>query len=90
MYPLVDHPAAWVTLVLPAFGVSTAEAYAWWDAAGQDRGGPEPAPELRNDLQGPVVAHHPEIARIVGALQKAGAFHAAKARAPPERSREPP
>ena len=73
LYPLIDRPAAWVTLVLPAVGVSTAEAYAWWDAAGQNGGGAEP----RNDLQGAVVAHHPEIARIVSALQKAGAFHAA-------------
>jgi 4-diphosphocytidyl-2-C-methyl-D-erythritol kinase len=73
LYPLVDPPAAWITLVLPAFGVSTADAYAWWDAAGRNGGGPEPG----NDLQGPVVAHHPEIARIVGALQKAGASHAA-------------
>lgn len=74
LYPLADHPAAWVTLVLPRFGVSTAEAYRWWDEAG----GPEKArPALHNDLQDPVSAHHPEIARIVGALWKAGAFHAA-------------
>src|SRR5438067_4430796 len=31
LYPLVDRPAAWVTLVLPPFGVSTVEAYRWWD-----------------------------------------------------------
>ena len=31
VYPLVDHPAAWVTLVVPPFGVSTEDAYGWWD-----------------------------------------------------------
>ena len=35
------------------------------------------AGELVNDLQAPVAAHHPEIARIVGALRAAGASHAA-------------
>ncbi len=73
LFPLVDQPAAWVTLVLPPFGVSTAEAYRWWD----QRGGPHPRSDPQNDLQGPVAGHHPEIARIVSALGKAGAFHAA-------------
>lgn len=95
LYPLVDRPAAWVVLVVPRFGVSTADAYRWWDEEGgpdkarptslEDRGrtlsGPAfrsgPPSDLRNDLQDPVAAHHPEIARIVGALRKAGAFHAA-------------
>jgi 4-diphosphocytidyl-2-C-methyl-D-erythritol kinase len=31
VFPLIDHPAAWVTLALPAFGVSTKEAYQWFD-----------------------------------------------------------
>ena len=34
LFPLIDQPAAWVTLVVPAFGVSTTDAYAWWDEAG--------------------------------------------------------
>jgi 4-diphosphocytidyl-2-C-methyl-D-erythritol kinase len=78
LYPLVDHPAVWVALAVPAFGVSTAEAYRWWDQAtdvGRTLLGP--ASDLQNDLQGPVAAHHPEIARIVSALRKAGAFQAA-------------
>jgi len=33
--------------------------------------------ELLNDLEAPVAAHHPEIRRIVNALRKAGAAHAA-------------
>jgi 4-diphosphocytidyl-2-C-methyl-D-erythritol kinase len=102
LYPLVDHPAAWVTLVVPSFGVSTADAYRWWDheggpnkvrptsvgIAGGTLSGPAseedvgralsgPAGDLHNDLQGPVTARHPQIARIVSALQKAGAVHAA-------------
>jgi 4-diphosphocytidyl-2-C-methyl-D-erythritol kinase len=39
LYPLIDYPAAWVVLVLPAFGVSTEEAFAWWDAARSGSGG---------------------------------------------------
>ena len=86
LYPLVDHPPAWVTVVVPGFGVSTAEAYRWWDAeSGTDRARPTgawrtlsaPLSDLRNDLQDPVAARHPEIAQIVSALRKAGAFHAA-------------
>jgi 4-diphosphocytidyl-2-C-methyl-D-erythritol kinase len=81
LYPLLDHPAAWVTLVVPAFGVSTKDAYGWWDdeasRADAERTLSGPAVELQNDLQGPVAARHPEIARIVSALGKAGAFHAA-------------
>jgi 4-diphosphocytidyl-2-C-methyl-D-erythritol kinase len=32
LVPLPDRKAAWVVLALPDFGVSTAQAYAWWDA----------------------------------------------------------
>ena len=31
VFPLIDQPAAWVTLALPPFGVSTREAYGWFD-----------------------------------------------------------
>ena len=31
LFPLIDWPAAWVVLVLPEFGVSTKEAFEWWD-----------------------------------------------------------
>jgi 4-diphosphocytidyl-2-C-methyl-D-erythritol kinase len=74
VYPLIDYPAAWVTLVVPSFGVNTTEAYRWWDEIGART---IRTPDLHNDLQDPVAAHHPEIARIVAALRKAGAFHAA-------------
>ncbi len=86
LFRLIDAPPAWVTLVLPAFGVSTRDAYRWLDEEGLVgvSGGrglkvrvPSVASELQNDLQGPVAARHPEIRRIVAALRRAGASQAA-------------
>ena len=37
LFPLVDAPRAWVVLVIPPFGVSTKEAFAWWDRDGTRR-----------------------------------------------------
>jgi len=84
--PLPDAPAAWVTLVVPAFGVRTAEAYGWFDQSDATRA--RRASRLRplawpqalldgNDLEAPVAARHPEIGRLVKALLRAGASHAA-------------
>ena len=70
-----DAPAAWVVLALPDFGVRTADAYAWFDADAAQRRRPDG--ELRNDLQRPVSTRHPDIARIVTALRRSGASHAA-------------
>jgi 4-diphosphocytidyl-2-C-methyl-D-erythritol kinase len=93
LVPQPDHPSAWVVLALPDFGVSTRDAYAWWDADRAPRrssfdrlrmsGTSSPLAlslskgELRNDLQKPVAKRHPAIARIVTALRRAGASHAA-------------
>jgi 4-diphosphocytidyl-2-C-methyl-D-erythritol kinase len=33
LVPLPDRPRAWVVLVVPAFGVSTKDAFGWWDEA---------------------------------------------------------
>jgi 4-diphosphocytidyl-2-C-methyl-D-erythritol kinase len=33
LFPLVELPRAWVVLARPGFGVSTREAYGWWDEA---------------------------------------------------------
>jgi 4-diphosphocytidyl-2-C-methyl-D-erythritol kinase len=85
LFPLSDRPIVWVVLVLPGFGVSTKEAYGWWDeaqAVGRRRRvrrthGDPWAAEWVNDLQAPVVAHHPEIGRIVRGLADAGAVQAA-------------
>jgi 4-diphosphocytidyl-2-C-methyl-D-erythritol kinase len=70
LFPLLDAPAAWVTLVVPPFGVSTKDAYGWFD---RDKSGPR----SRNHLQGPVAKRHPEIARVVRALSREGASTAA-------------
>jgi len=71
LFPLLDCPRAWVVLVLPAFGVSTPEAYRWWDAEGAR------ASKGANDLQAPVARRYPEVGRIVAALTRAGAHDAA-------------
>lgn len=89
IYPLVDLPRHWVVIVRPPFGVSTAEAYGWYD---EDRaaGLREPRSELQilpvpwptraaqmiNDLEPPVIRRHPEILGIKGALREAGAVAA--------------
>ena len=88
IYPLVDLPRTYVVVVRPHFGVSTVDAYGWYDQEPR-RSGREPArkplperwPEwaasLRNDLESAVIKHHPTIARIRHALTDAGAVVAA-------------
>lgn len=85
IYPLVDLPRHWVVLLTPAFGVSTQDAYGWYDgdrAAGtlahpepQFVPGPWPsrAAQMVNDLEPPIAQRHPEIARMRAALLAAGA-----------------
>jgi 4-diphosphocytidyl-2-C-methyl-D-erythritol kinase len=34
---LRDWPSSWIVLALPAFGVSTRDAYAWWDEENDNR-----------------------------------------------------
>lgn len=93
IYPLVDLPRSAVVIVRPRFGVSTVEAYRWFASEppapvhGSSRrragnrllpaGWPEWATGLRNDLEPPVMAHHPTISRIKQALVDAGAAFAA-------------
>jgi 4-diphosphocytidyl-2-C-methyl-D-erythritol kinase len=81
LFGLLDAPAAWVTLVLPAFGVSTKDAYGWWDShrsrGSQGSCGSQAGVDEVNDLQAAVVSRHPEIGRIVSALLRRGARHAA-------------
>jgi 4-diphosphocytidyl-2-C-methyl-D-erythritol kinase len=84
LFPLIDRPAQWVVLVFPAFGVSTVQAFAWFD---QRAVAAEPRVRRRadtvgpygtgNDLEAPVVAQHPEIGRIISALKRLGASDAA-------------
>jgi 4-diphosphocytidyl-2-C-methyl-D-erythritol kinase len=74
--PVADLPAFWVTLAIPNFGVSTADAYRWLD---EDRRRPvlDTPLDKDNDLELPVIKRHPEIGRLIRALGRAGAIHAA-------------
>lgn len=74
LFPLVDAPRAWVVLVIPPFGVSTKEAFSWWDRDGARR---LQKRRPTNDLQAVVSKRHPAIGRLVRALERAGASHAA-------------
>ncbi|HSL19944.1 MAG TPA: 4-(cytidine 5'-diphospho)-2-C-methyl-D-erythritol kinase [Vicinamibacterales bacterium] len=90
IYPLVDLPRHFVVLLIPSFGVSTAEAYAWYDeerASGLRDEGPRdlqvlPVPwpsraaQMINDLEGPVARRHPELAQVKLQLRQAGAVGA--------------
>lgn len=90
LFPLVDQPSMHVVLAIPNFGVSTADAYRWFDGRSvasfaQSRSAKALAPgvetlalpEAGNDLEAPVAQKHQEIQRIVAALRRAGAVHAA-------------
>ena len=76
---LMDAPPAWAAIVVPSFGVSTADAYGWFDedSAKARNAAPSGGSDPDNDLQAPVAARHPEIGRLVRVLARAGAFHTA-------------
>ncbi|HEX5109269.1 MAG TPA: 4-(cytidine 5'-diphospho)-2-C-methyl-D-erythritol kinase [Vicinamibacterales bacterium] len=89
VYPLADLPRHWVVLVMPGFGVSSRDAYVWYDAerelgraparVPQYVPGPWPsrAAQMINDLEAPIARHHPEIDQMKTALKRAGALAAA-------------
>lgn len=90
IYPLADLPRHWIVLLVPGFGVSTSEAYGWYDAERELARGPvqrEPqfvpgpwpsrAAQMINDLEAPIARHHPEIDQMKAALRRAGAAAAA-------------
>jgi 4-diphosphocytidyl-2-C-methyl-D-erythritol kinase len=83
--PVLLQTTTWVVKPF-AFGVSSGDAYGWWDegaATGPDPGALIAAAEagndellgsaLYNDLQGPVAAHHREISEAASAFIDAGA-----------------
>jgi 4-diphosphocytidyl-2-C-methyl-D-erythritol kinase len=85
---LDDAPPAWAVIVVPPFGVSTRDAFEWWDEVqagapafardkGRTSGGGGPHAKVRNAFEAVVSAHHPRIADLVAALQAAGASQAA-------------
>jgi 4-diphosphocytidyl-2-C-methyl-D-erythritol kinase len=90
VYPLADLPRHWVVLLVPGFGVSTAEAYGWYDAEREQARGsvvrepqfvpgpwPSRAAQMINDLEAPIALHHPEIDQMKAALRRVGAVAAA-------------
>ena len=88
IYPLADLPRHWIVLLIPGFGVSTSEAYGWYDAERElsraPRGAaarpwpwPSRAAQMINDLEAPIARHHPEIDQMKAALRRAGALAAA-------------
>ena len=88
IYPLAELPRTYVVIVRPRFGVSTDEAYGWYDIEPRRRSRepirrqlpdrwPEWAATLKNDLEPAVIRHHPTIARIKTSLVEAGAVFAA-------------
>jgi 4-diphosphocytidyl-2-C-methyl-D-erythritol kinase len=90
VYPLADLPRHWIVLVIPGFGVSSADAYKWYDEERDlARGGsarepqhvpgpwPSRAAQMINDLEAAIARHHPEIDQMKLALRRAGALAAA-------------
>jgi 4-diphosphocytidyl-2-C-methyl-D-erythritol kinase len=85
LFQLADRPSQPVVIVRPPFGVSTRDAYAWWDAQRDQLKRPRiqgtdrhlPSSELGNDLEAPVAARHPEISRLTRRLRRLGARYAA-------------
>lgn len=81
LFPLQDRERRWVVLARPDFGVSTKDAYGWWDDAhGQARGAAASdrmGGESVNDLEPPVAARHPRVAQLVKKLKREGADFAA-------------
>jgi len=89
VYPLADLPQHWIVLLVPGFGVSSPDAYEWYDAERElARGGtnrepqhvpgpwPSRAAQMINDLEAPIARHHPEIDQMKIALRRAGALAA--------------
>ena len=81
-----DEGPASVLIVRPPFGVSTRQAYGWFDETSTATAPPSAelgavdetrGPSFVNDLEAPVAARHPEIRAIVDRLRGGGAAHAA-------------
>jgi 4-diphosphocytidyl-2-C-methyl-D-erythritol kinase len=73
LYPLVDLPSRWVVLVSPSFGVSTPDAFRWWDEDRAARCEPRAGWTCVNDLEPPVSRRHPEVTEIRDGLTRLGA-----------------
>lgn len=88
LLPLEPLPSREVVLAVPPFGVSSADAFGWFDeqkasrrsgtratlAAGRQLEWRTIAALAANDLEDAVVAHHPEIGSLRDSLRKSGAL----------------
>ena len=90
IYPLANLPRHWIVLLIPGFGVSSGDAYGWYDAEREPGRAPAPreaqyvpgpwpsrAAQMINDLEPAIAHHHPEIDQMKAALRRAGALAAA-------------
>ena len=90
IYPLADLPRHWIVLLIPGFGVSSGDAYRWYDEEREPGRAPAPreaqyvpgpwpsrAAQMINDLETAIAHHHPEIDQMKAALRRAGALAAA-------------
>ena len=83
--PLEDLPKHWVVLVIPGFGISSIDAYKWYEtdrqqgqtiqAKPQYIPGPwsSDAPQMINELEATIARRYPDIDCMKTALQHAGA-----------------
>jgi 4-diphosphocytidyl-2-C-methyl-D-erythritol kinase len=79
LVPLDDMAPTWVVLIVPEFGVSTKDAFRWWDERrreGKSRALPRARRAVSNDLETVVSARHPIVRRLTARLKREGASHA--------------
>jgi 4-diphosphocytidyl-2-C-methyl-D-erythritol kinase len=80
LFPLPDRPREWVVVALPPRGVSTKDAFRWFDAAVSSRRRQRIRPlediDWRNDFEEVVARQHPEVSALARALTRAGASRA--------------
>jgi len=85
---LTDLPPCVVVIVRPPFGVSTADAYRWFDEDGLQSAAPPQWPlsssgwpaalgSCVNELEGPVAGRFPDIEGAIAELRDLGALRAA-------------
>jgi len=88
LFPLDALPARQVLLAVPSFGVSSADAFGWFaeQKASRHSGTRATLPVGRklewkmiaalaaNDLEGVVIAHHPQIGTLRDGLRRSGAI----------------
>jgi 4-diphosphocytidyl-2-C-methyl-D-erythritol kinase len=85
LVPLDDIARTWVVVIVPNFGVSTKQAFGWWDREhvgqesqdGQDRKGlTARRRKIANDLEPVVARRHPVVRRLTRELKREGASRA--------------